>query len=829
MDSWAQDVRFALRQLRKTPLFAVTAIVTLGLGIGVNAAMFSVIEQVILRALPYGNRDRLVAVENLRQDSASGASNSFSLPDLKDYSARARSIQAIAAFTFQLPTLGGTDDPQLVPQLMVTPNLFEALGIRAQLGRGFAPGDSKPGHTSVLVLGNGVWKKFYHADPSIIGRTVPINGDPYTVIGVLPPGVLFPMGAGQEIISPLNLDDKSLQDRNGGVLQAVALLRPGVTAAQAETELTAIHAQLLHDYPKDEMKGEVIRLVDYHTYITQHSRAALFALDWAVLAVWLIACANVAGLMLTRSNSRRREIAIRGALGAPRHRIVQQFLTESLLISLGGAAFGLGIALLALRLLRHFLADTVLFGTDIHVNGGALAFLLLASCISALLFGWAPAWHAANIPAQEGLREGTAAAGTSRRQALWRDGLVVTEITLTLALLIAAGLMIRTLLNLRQADLGFDTANILTGSLYLPTHGAWWTLTAGPQPSATMIQTFYDPLAQKLRQTPGVVAAGFTTVRPLEPNWNFDDEVVVRNRPTPPPGQEIHAQVRATTTGYFQAMGIHLVSGRLFGDQDGPATPIAILVNQTFVHREFPRQTPLGQQIEVGDKDKPRRWGTIVGVIEDSRQNSPGEPAVPEMDINLEQLIPTDPFYPLLATFHMDMAVRTRLDPKLLENAVRRDVHDLQPQIAVENLEPVQQIVDESLGGQTLAARLLGLFSLAALLIAVAGIYGLLAYAVSQRTRELGVRLALGAQRGDIIWLILRHALTLLGLGTAIGLVVAWIARGVMRSYLFGAAGYDVATIALVVLALVFCGVAASYWPARRAASIDPVEALRTE
>jgi predicted permease len=827
MDSWAQDIRFALRQLRKAPLFAVTAIVTLGLGIGVNAAMFSVIEQVILRPLPYGNRDRLVAMQNTRQGSST--SESFSLPDLKDYAARSHSLQAITAYTFQLPTLGGTDNPQLVPQLMAMPNLFDVLGLHVQLGRGFTPSDGQPGHDRVLVLGNGVWKKFYHADPSILGRSVPINGDPYTVIGILPPDVLFPMGTGQEIVSPLNLEDSSLQDRDGGVLQAVALLRPGITAAQAEMELTGIHTQLLHDYPKDEMKGQAIRLIDYHTFITRHSRAALFALDWAVLAVWLIACANVAGLILTRSNGRRREIAVRSALGAHRRRILQQFLTESLLISLGGAAFGLAIALLALRVLQRFLTDAVLNGADVHINGEVLAFLLLASCISALLFGWAPAWHAANVPAQEGLREGTAAAGTSRRQALWRDGLVVTEITLTLALLIAAGLMMRTLLSLRHADLGFDAGNVLTGSLYLPTHGAWWTLNTDPNASANMIQTFYDPLGQKLRQTPGVMAAGFTTVRPLEPEWNFDDDIVVRDRPVPAQGQEVHAQVRAATTGYFQAMGIRLLAGRFFGREDGSTTPIAILINQTFAHREFPRENPLGQQIEVGDKGKPRQWGTIVGVVEDARQNSPGEAAVPEMDINLEQLTPADMFYPILATFHMDIAVRTHQDPKLLENTVRRDVHTLLPQIAVEDLEGMQQVVDDSLGGQTLAARLLGIFGLAALLIAVAGIYGLLAYSVSQRTREIGVRMALGAQRSQILWLILRHALMLLGLGTVFGLAVAWVARDLMRSYLYGAAGYDWATIALVVLALGFCGAGASYWPARRAASVDPMLALRSE
>ena len=829
MGTLSQDVRFALRQLRKSPGFALTAVVTLGLGIGINAAMFSVIEQVVLRPLPYGNHSRLVAMENVHQAGDANASDSFSLPDLQDYAARAHSIEGIAAYTVQFPTLGATDDPQLVPELMVTPNLFQVLGIHTQLGRGFIPGDSKPGHTSVLILSHSAWKTFFHSDPSVVGRTVPIDGDPYTVIGLLPDGVIFPMGAQGEILSPLNLDDKSLQGRDGGVLQPVALLRPGVTSDQAERELTGIHAQLVREYPKDEMQGEAIRLVDYRASITQHSRAALFALDWAVLAVWMISCANVAGLILTRTNGRRREIAIRAALGAPRSRITQQFLTECLILSIAGAAAGLGLAYLALRLLRGYLADSVLYGTDIRVNAGVLAFLLVASCVSALLFGFAPAWHASGVPAQEGLREGTAAAGTSRRQALWRDGLVVTEITLTLALLIAAGLMMRTLLSLRRAEMGFDAGNVVTGAMYLPTHGMWWASHGNPETASNVVQDFYDALGQKLRQVFGVVSAGFITVRPLEPLWNFDDSVNVRGMPAPPAGQVVHAQVRAASDGYFHTMGIRLLAGRLFNGEDGPDDPIAILVNRTFVARQFPHANPLGQQIEVGEQGKPRRWGIIVGVVDDAKQDSPGQAALPEMDLNLEQLRPTDQFYPILVNTRMDLVVRSRIAPAIIEDAIRRNVHALQPEIAIQDLEPMKQVVDDSLGSQTLAARLLGLFGLAALLIALAGIYGLLAYSVSQRTRELGIRIALGAQRNDILWLVLRHAVVLLACGVAVGLVVAWAAAGIMRSFVYGAAAADAATILLVVLALGICGLAASYLPARRAAAIDPIEALRSE
>lgn len=825
MGTFEQDIRYALRQLRKSPAFAITAVVTLGLGIGVNAAMFSVIEQVVLRPLPYPNSGRIMAVE---ERDPSAQSTSLSLPDLHDYQSRSHTLQALGYYTLQLPTLGGMENPELVPQMMISASVFDVLGIHPAMGRRFTPQDNTPGHTQVLILSDAVWRKFYHADPHIIGRSVPINGDPYTVVGVLPTGVLFPIGATDEILSPLNIGSKDLQDRSSGVLQAVGLLRPAVTPVQAQTELRGIHAQLEREYPK-EVRGGTVAAVDYHTSVTQHSRSAIAALDWAVLAVWLIACANVAGLLLTRMNRRRREIAIRSALGAPRARITQQFLTESLLLSFAGAVAGLGIAALALHLLRRYLAASVLFGSDIHINAGVLAFLVVASCVSALLFGLAPAWHASSVPAQEGLREGSIAAGTSRRQALWRDGLVVSEITLTLALLVAAGLMMRTLLSLHHADLGFSANNVVTASLYVPTHGAWWTLTEKEAHGASLVQSFYDPLGEKLTHTPGVVAAGFSTVRPLQPTWNFNASLKIRNHAPVPKGQEVHAQARAATNGFFQAMGIRLLAGRMFSDQDTPTSPIAILVNQELVREAFPGQNPIGQQLEVGDEGKPRQWGTIVGVVDNARQNSPGERAVPEMDLDLEQLKPSDMFYPILAAFHMDMAVRSQLPVGVTEDTIRRDVHSLQPEIAVDGLQPMQQVINDSLQGQTLAARLLAIFGLCALLIAVAGIYGLLAYSVSQRTRELAVRIALGAEPADILWLVLRHALTLLGVGMSLGLVIAWAAGGLMRSYLYGAAANDIVTIVVIVAILGLCGLAASYLPARRAAGVDPVEALRTE
>jgi predicted permease len=824
MATLGQDIRYALRQLRKSPAFALTAIVTLGLGIGVNAAMFSVIQQVLLRPLPFANQSRLVAINH---GQLSNGASTFSLPDVRDYRARSHSLEAMAWYTFALPTLGGTGDPEVVPQLVTSPNFFSLLGVHPAMGRDFSPEDSKPGRDHVLILSNGAWQKFYHGDRGILGRVVPIDGVPYTVIGILPRGVTFPVGADTGIFSPLDSSSKGLQDRSNAALEIIGLLRPGVTPAQAQAELNGIHQQMEKAYPKDE-DANPLQVESYRDSITRGTRPAMFALDWAVLAVWLIACANVAGLVLTRTNARRREIAIRGALGAQRGRIAAQFLTESLLLALAGAAAGLGVAALALHLLGKYLADKVLFGKDIHINLEVFAFLLAASCISAVIFGLLPAWHASGVPAQEGLREGTAAAGTSRRQALWRDGLVVLEITLTLALLIAAGLMMRTLLSLRDADMGFDANHVVTGSIFMPARSDWWAFNGSDKGQPNMVTAFFDPLEQKLSAIPGAEAAGFTTVRPLNTNFNFNASVTIRNRPKLPSSKEPNAEVRASTAGYFKAMGIRLLQGRFFNSADGPDAPIAILINEALAKKAFPHENPIGQQIEVGNKG-PREWGTVVGVIENSRQHTPGQAPQPEIDLNLAQLIPTDPLYPILATFHMDLAVRAYQAPASIEDTIRRDVHELEPTIAVQDLEPMQEVVNNSLVGQTLAARLLGIFGLAALLIAVAGIYGLLAYSVSQRTRELGVRIALGAQKNNIVWLVLRHALVLLGIGVGVGLVVAWAASGVMRSFLYGARGWDAATVLLVVLTLGLCGLAASYIPARRAAGVDPVEALRTE
>lgn len=821
MTSLPHDLRFALRQLRKSPAFTLTAIVTLGLGIGVNAAMFSVIEQVLLRPLPWRSASQLVLIAP--HALSGGSFDPASLPDVRDWQARAHVFSGVAWWTTQVPTLGSRDNPELVAQISASPNFFDVLGAQPAIGRGFLPEDAKTSKAQVVILGDSVWHKIFHGSRSVLGQTVPINGDPYTIIGVMPPNFESPQNAGDEIYSPLPLDPL-MEDRGSSSLSVVARLRPGVSVRQAQQEISAIHAHLLHEYAASE-SSEPVRVESARDVATDNVRSGLYALDAAVAVVWLIACANLAGLMLARANSRRRELAIRGALGAAKSRLVRQFLTESLLVSLVGGGAGLVAAWASLRILSHSIAGVVPFGDHIHIDAGVCAVLILLSCLSAVFFGVGPGLYGANLPVQEGLRDGAAGSGTGRKHARWRDALIIGEIGMTLALLIAAGLLIQTLWRLRHTNLGFAPEQLDATSIFMPTHGAWWE--GGDAKAPSIVTGFYDPLEEKLRHSPGIQSVGFTTIRPYTSS-HFTLGIWPADQPEPSQKDKTGAAVRASNGDYFRTMGIAIVSGRDFTNTDRPGGPLAVLVNQEFVHRVLGGRNPLGTRLKWDDDDK-KLTATIVGTIADVHQDSARAASSPEIYFDLEQLLPGQDLYSILATFHMDVVVRTRLAPEAAFRVVRDAVHELNPGLAFAEQTTMQQVVDTSLGPQSLAARLLGIFGFVALLIAVAGIYGLLAYSVSQRIRELGVRIALGAPRENILWLVLRHAVVLLATGMAIGLAVAWAASGVLRSFLYGAVASDAATILFVILTLGLCGLAASYLPARRAAAVDPIEALRTE
>jgi len=828
MRSFLQDLHYALRQLRNAPVFALTAVLTLALGIGVNAAMFSVVDQVLLRAMPFPRASEVV---QMAVRSESGGFSPTSMPDIRDWQARSHSFQQIGFFTEQVPTLGGTNSPRLVAQVISSANLFDLLEARPLMGRTFLPSDSEAGHTNVVVLTASIWRELYHGDPGIVGRSVPINGLPYTVVGVMPEGFAFPANTGDNALwTPAPVEDKSLQERNSAMMSVIGRLRPGVSLPDATHEMNSIHDQLRHEYPKDE-SADPVRVASYPDVVTGSVRPAILALDVAVFAVWLVACANVAGLLLARGSTRRREVAVRAALGAQRGRLIRQFLTESFLLSLAGGALGLGLAVVALHLLKRYLANAIIFGDQIHIDLKVCAYLFVASCVSAILFGLLPALHASNVAPQDGLRQGAAASGTSQQQTRWRDALVVGEIALTLTLLVAASLMVRTLISLRHTRVGFVASQVITGEIYLPNHASALFMTSPEQQKGTpsIVDTFYGPLLDQVKALPGVQSAGLTTVRPLQGSWDFNMTVEIAHHPKPEQSAHAVAQARATTGDYFRTMGIRLLQGRLFASTDTATGPPTVIVNRTFVRHFLPKEDPIGQQLRFNDTGE-RQWSTIVGVVDDSPQKTLGQPPLPEIHYNLTQLLPQDELYPILGNFYMNIAIRSPLPVGTVTQNLRRVVHSLQPDAALNGVQNMQQVVDDSLGNQVLAARLLSLFALCGLVIAVAGIYGLLAYSVGQRTRELGIRLALGAQREAILWLVLRHALVLLAIGVSIGVfLIAGSGRFVTSWLGYKFSGYDVLAAIGVTLLLALCGLAASYLPANRAAHIEPVVALRTE
>src|SRR3984957_8808784 len=762
------DLRYAWRQLRRSPGFAIAAIVTLALGIGATTTMFSVVDQVLLRPLPYKDPGQLATISEVgyARDAAKGFGG-ISLPNALDWETRSHTLQGAAYYTLLMPVVGGIAHPHTVSELVTSANFLSLLGVQPALGRNFVPGENRGAASHVVVLGADAWHSLFNGDRGIVGHNIPLNTAPYTIIGVMPESFRF-QGSSDFLFSPLDVTTKDLQDRSSGMLSVIGRLQPGLTVADASRELMGIKQQNLKMYPGKELDNRVV-VESYAEALTSSVRPGLLALNGLVLAVWLLATINVAGLLLTRTQGRRREIAVRAALGAQSGRLVRQFMVESLMLSLAGGACGLAITAAALHVLRHYLSSSFLNGDLIHVDMAVGLYVLIASCVSALIFGILPALQAARLPILIGLREGAAGSGTSRSQSLVRDTIVTVEVALSLLLLVAAGVMAHTLYDLQRRPLGFNPEKVVTAELIMPQKGYWFV----DQPSANqsnIAQTFVTPMLSRIRQLPGVVSVGVTTIRPLRPNMSFLDRIAFADRPKPDPRYQQSANLRAATPEYFRAMGIPLVQGRFFNEQDTPSASVAAVVNQAFVRQIVVNGSPLG--LRVADEDSgPHKYATIVGVMADARQGM-NDTVAPEMIFNLRQILPTDGFYFLL-NYHLDLVVRARTAPETLIPAITRIVHDLNPDVGVNQSELMQTTVDDTMGNQTLAARLLALFALTALVIAAAGLYGLLAYQVAQESRGFGVGLALGAQRKDVLWLVLRRAIVLLCIGASLGITVS--------------------------------------------------------
>ena len=819
------DLRYAWRQLRRSPGFACASVLTLALGIGATTTMFSVVDQVLLRPLPFDHPSQLVTINEASYEKDAATSGGISLPDAQDWQTRSRTLQGVAYLTVQMPIVGGIANPHSELQLLTSTNFLSVLGVQPALGRGFAANENNGGASHVVILGAEAWHTLFNSDPKVVGRVVPLNGTPHTVIGVMPESFRY-QGGSDLLFSPLDTTHKDLQDRISGVLAVLGRLHAGNTVEDATRELAGIKQQNLRSYPGEERDNRIV-VEDYAHSLTRNVRPGLLALNGLVLAVWLLATINVAGLLLTRTQGRRREIAVRAALGAGSSRLLRQFLVESFLLSLVGGALGLAITSTALRLSKSYLANTFQNGDTIHIDATVCVYVLVASCISALIFGILPALQAAHLPIQTGLREGSAGTGTSRKQSLTRDAIVTVEVALSLLLLVAAGVMARTLYEMQRRPLGFDPDKVVTAELMLPQKN-YWFVTAGPSAGKNVVTSLIEPMLDRIRQLPGVTAAGVTTVRPLRANWTFLDDIEFAGRPKPDPHHAQNANARAATADYFRAMGITLTAGRLFNNEDSVGAPLAAIVNEAFTRQIDGAHSPVGMQVKAAEAG-PHKYATIVGVVSDARQNM-NDSVKPELLLNLDQMSPADDMYPILVNFHLDLVVRGPTAPESLIPAIARIVHGLNPDVGVNHAELMKTSVDDTMGSQTLAARLLTLFALAALVIAAAGLYGLLAYQVTQQMRDFGVRLALGAQKSDVLWLVLRRAIVLLSVGGSLGIAASLGFSRVASSLLSGVDVHNILLVIEVVTAIlaVTC-VTASYLPARRAAQTDPMQALRHE
>jgi predicted permease len=802
-----RDLRYGLRQLSRNLGFTGVAVLTSALGIGLTASMFTVVYAVLLRPLPFQNAEQVTLIGQAGEtETRLGTS---SLPNIEDWRSQSRSFQDIAYWELTFNGLESDGNVQPVPAVRSSANLFSLLRSQPVLGRTFAADEAQPGKSNVVVLSAAAWKGAFSSNPKVVGSHVKLGGTDYTVIGVMPESFTFPLTERAPLVWVPATPKPEWADRNMATLQAVGRLKDGVSAEAAQSELNLIFAHV-------NAGGGRVLVKDYREAVTGDVRSALLSLETAVLAIWLIACVNIVGLLLARAASRRREMAVRCALGASRWQLLRQLFTEGALLSALGGALGLGLAFAATRVLQVYLGASLPFAHTIEINLPVVGVVLLMSVASTLLFGMWPAVQAFRTSPQEALGDASARSGTSRRQRRVRDILIVSEVALSMILLLHAGLLLRTIYNLRNVPLGFEPRNLIVAQLPL--------LNSSGHLDGDMMQNVYRPLLEQLQQTPGVTYAAISSILPLSPNSGAQIPVEVFGSADASQKGSM-AEVRIVSPDIYRALGVRVVSGRTFTDEDNRSMPWVVVVNQAFARKYFPNEDPLGKRIRTAG-DGPHKYSAIVGVVEDVRQKSLTEAVAPEVHLCYAQLRPEDDLAQMLG-FVVQVAVRSDR-PETVLPAMQRIFRQVDPQ-ATYRISTMQEEVARSIGGPTLVAQLLWLFAGAALLIALVGLYGMLAYNVSTSRRDIAVRMALGASRSEVSRMVLRHAVVILGVGVVAG-VVAWLqTASLIRSYLYGVGSHDPATVFAVAASLLTCGLLASYIPARRASRVNPMASLREE
>jgi len=831
MHKLLQDLRYAVRSMRKRPGFTSIAVMTLALGIGASTAIFTVVDAGLLRGLPYKSSESLYHIwESTPQKEF--AQREFSYPDYQDYQQN-QVFEGIAAYTGGGGIMSGRGEPERVFAPSASANFFSLLGVEPFLGRTFQPGEDKQGAPRVTVLTYGMWQRRFGGDPNIVGQALTINGESYTVVGVLPASFQFAL-RNADLWQPYQPTEAQLTRRFMHGTNLIGRLKPGVSAAQAQSELSVIAKRIEQEHNQSHA-GTGVKLVPLQEQFVGQVRPILLVLLAAVGFVLLIACANVASLLLTRSLSRQKEVAIRSALGANRWRVVRQLLTESVLLSLVGGAVGLLIAYWGVDALVATLPDSQLnalpFLKSLRIDSNILAFSFGLSLLTGVVFGLAPAIQSSRPDLNEVLKEGGRSAAGGAKHRL-RSVLVTTEIALAVVLLVGAGLMMKSLLKLLQSNIGFNPQNVLTMTVAVP---------PAKYDDATKQIAFYDRLKERVDSLPGVSGSGTVNVLPLQ--GGNTTRFYVDGDPVPPPGQEIEANIRVVSESYFQTLGVPLIAGRMFDDRDQStlppvtaqdaragtantqatntqaAIPGVVIIGKTLADKVFAGRDPVGRRLAYRSAGVPP--DLIVGVVGDVKIGGLDEALRPVLYFPFRR-------FPGVAT---SLAVRTSAEPTSLAAAIRNETRAVEPDVALFNVRPMEEVIGDSPAAfmRRFPALLIGIFAGVALLLASIGIYGVVSYSVSQQSHYIGVRMALGAQASDILKMILKQGLTLAFAGMAFGVVASLGLMRLLRSLLFEVQPTDVTTFALVLGTLFVVALLACYIPARRATKVDPLVALRYE
>jgi putative ABC transport system permease protein len=795
-----RDGRFAVRQLLRTPGFTIVAALTLALGIGATSAMFSVVNGVLLKPIPFPNPDALVRVyEQVPQYGRSSVAPATFL----DWRAQNTSFERIAVYGNTSGTFAWSDGPERVTGANVTWDLFDLLGVKPALGPGFTADQEKPGANNVILLSHGLWERRFGSDPAVAGKPVTVNGTAMTIVGVMPAGFYYPTRQA-EFWRPMGLNPANAS-RGAHFLGAVARLKPGVGVAQAQAEVKAISERLAAQYP-DNSAGESAEVIGLYDQVVGPIRPALLTLFAAVGVVVLIACANVANLLLVRASVREKEIAIRTALGAGRGRLAIQMFVESALLAVTGGGLGLLLAHLIIPAIQALGAGSVPRVADVGIDGSVLAFTLAASLLTGVLFGLAPAWQVSRARSATALKEGVrSSVGGGGR---WvRNGLLVVEVALSIVLLVGATLLLRSFARITNVDPGFKPEGVLAFQVALPQA----TYKDAPQRVA-----FFDNFLGKLGAMPDVRGVGMVQTLPLRGGYVLSVEI--SGRPKPEPGEELSANHRVVSPGYFQAMGIPLLRGRLLSEQDREKSPMVAVIDETFVKRHFPNEDPLTRGLDIGNSTD--GFYQIVGVVGDVRYENLGDAPAPTMYVPYKQ----DVFSQMWV-----VARGGGGDPNRMTGGVRQVLREMDPALPAFSITPLVTVLSDAVAQQRFSMMLLALFAGIALFLAAVGLYGVVSYVVSQRTREIGLRMAMGAGPNAIVRMVLGGGMKLALVGVVIGLAGAFALSSYIETLLYEVAPSDLTSYAGTAAILLAVAALACYVPARRAMRVDPLVALQAE